>query len=198
MPCQECGHNIGTWRPHANCFSAFHVKQPIKDIGWRHGRTTQAVQTHARFLGRGVNAGSFQAAPARGIRRKTMCTPSDWDCVTEGTESTRFGPGGIVARGCEKVIGAPVTLGTAGAVDRETRHREVEAEWGDKTTAPVHEAFHVKQRRQAGCRLRISSATRFCKSLGETPGILAACPRDVGRIRSSFSRASKEMVPKDL
>ena len=67
----------------------------------------------------------------------------------------------------------------------------VMSEWGIETTAlGLTGVFHVKQRRQTGCRLRINSATRFCRSLGETPGILAACPRDAGRIRSSFSRAS--------
>ena len=36
----------------------------------------------------------------------------------------------------------------------------------------------------------ITSSTKFCKSLGETPGMRAAWAKDGGRTRSNFWRAS--------
>src|SRR4029077_1949288 len=79
-------------------------------------------------------------------------------------------------------IGRRRSDANAGSVSRETRGlREV----------PVCLLFHVKRVLLPTRRL-MTSMTSDCRSLGETPGILPAWPRLVGRAASSFSRASKD------
>jgi hypothetical protein len=55
----------------------------------------------------------------------------------------------------------------------------------------VWRVFHVKLGvRLSGSLPRVISMTRFCKSLGDTPGILLACPNVLGCRSCSRSRAS--------
>ena len=63
----------------------------------------------------------------------------------------------------------------------------------NRREGPRLQVFHVK-RPYTIWRLLSSSATRFCRSLGDTPGIRLACPNVVGRILASFSRPSKEIA----
>jgi hypothetical protein len=79
------------------------------------------------------------------------------------------------------------------ASERERRRgREEERRsdlWADRNVG-WRLMFHVKLAASSLDLRRVSSISRFCRSLGETPGILLACPKVLGRSACSLSRAS--------
>jgi hypothetical protein len=119
-----------------------------KYIACRHGRTSQAVQTHACLLGRGLNARELSGIASAicegelvGRRCANRLTRSR---DGRGWSQPEFAQVGIVAGGCQKSIDAPVALGTAGAAYRESRHREPRLN-GMRQLRRSNGVFHVKR-----------------------------------------------------